>query len=121
METMKYKGFSWPHNPEKLKLDYRRDPQYGEDAQGLPVYIGMGQRRCIVSGSGVFTGELAIETFEELEVLFRESTGGILFLPHGDSFQAYFSQLTVEQDSREQYIHYSFTFLGTDEKGAIPV
>lgn len=121
MELMKFKSFAWPHNPEKLKVDYRRDPLYSKDSQGLPVYIGMGQRRCIVSGSGVFTGELAMDSFDELNYLFRESTGGTLRLPNGESIQAFFSKLAMELDSREQYVHYTFTFLGTDEKGAVPI
>ncbi len=120
MPNMYFKDFAWPANPEKLTADYRREPMYGEDDQGRPVYLGMGEKRCIIRGSGEFTGPLAQESFDALQTLFAESTSGMLGLPNGNKLQAYFSGLVMQQDSRPMYVQYSFTFLGTDDSGGVP-
>ncbi len=120
MDKMSFKTFNWPNNPEKLVVEHTRDPLYGKDAQGGPVYLGMGATNCTITGSGIFTGELAYDNFMDLELLFQELTSGMLHLPQGDWLPVYFTELTMEQDSRPQYVHYRFTFRAADENGAIP-
>ncbi len=120
MDRMSFKTFNWPHNPQKLVVEHSRDPLYGKDDRGGPVYLGMGATNCTVTGSGVFTGELAYDSFMDLEIVFKETTSGMLHLPQGDNLQAYFTELVMEQDSRQQYVHYRFTFRAADKNGGIP-
>ncbi len=120
MDYLAYKSFIWPVNPETLHMEYRRDPLFAEDPSGQPTYIGMGEKQCIVSGTGEYTGPLAMETFQQMAEVFAESTSGNLILPEGDMIQAYFTRLTMDQDSRPYLIRYSFTFTGTNENGQVP-
>ncbi len=120
MDRMRFKTFYWPNNPEKLVIEHTRDPLYGKDSQGNTVFLSMGAANCTVSGSGVFSGELAYDSFLELELLFKELSSGTLALPQEQTLRVYFTELTMEQDSRPQYVHYSFTFRAADENDAIP-
>ncbi len=120
MHKMGFKTFKWPNNPEELVVEHSREPLYGKDSQGAPVYTGMGAANCTVKGSGSFTGPLAYENFAELQALFQDLSCGTLTLPQEESLVVYFTELTMEQDSRPMYVHYRFTFRAADENGGIP-
>ncbi len=119
MQKLAFKDFIWPENPEAITLRYLRRPQYEKDANGNPVYLGLSLARRQVSGHGVFLGPLAYDNFAELEARILDPNAGFLRLPQGDSIQAYFTELKLEQDPRPELISYRFTFLETDEAGGL--
>ncbi len=120
MHKLAFKTFIWPINPAKFRMKYLREPMFEKDQLGNDVYIGLADAKCTVTGSGVFTGELAYDAFYELEELVKESTSGLLTLPDGSRIPVYFTELTMDQDPRAQYVGYHFTFQQADDSGALP-
>lgn len=120
MDKLKYKVWTWPENPETFHIDAVREPMYSIAEDGTISYLGLGPLCRTISGSGVFQGEEANNHFNALSVLLANGTVGELIHPTWGTIQAYFTGLKMEEDSREEYIVYSFTFREADESGKIP-
>lgn len=120
MDKLKYKFWTWPENPETFLIDAVREPMYTVAEDGTISYQGLGPLCRIISGRGVFQGEEANNHFNALSVLLANGTVGELIHPTWGTIQAYFTGLKMEEDSREAYIAYSFTFREADESGTIP-
>ena len=63
-----------------------------------------------MKGEGEFVGEGAYATFKKLASLFYQETAGTLVHPLWDAAQAWFVDLKLEQEPREDYVRYSFEF-----------
>lgn len=120
MSNMKYRMFLWPENPERFGIRAVVEPEYVENDVGGYDYTGMGPMCRIFTGGGVFCGPEAAEMFNALAVLLATRTGGELYHPIWGTTTAYLTELTMSQDSRPDYVEYSFTFRETDENGSIP-
>ena len=112
--------FQWPENPERFSIRAAVAPEYTENNAGGYDYVGMGPMVRTFSGSGVFLGPDAAEMFNALAVIMATRTGGELYHPVWGTAMACLTELKMSQESREDYIEYSFTFRETDEKGVIP-
>lgn len=121
MEKMKYKFWTWPENPETFLIDAVAEPMYTIADDGTITYDGLGPVCRVISGRGVFCGEEANNSFNALAVIMAMRTVGELVHPTWGTFQAYLTGLKMEEESREGYIVYSFTFREADESGMIPV
>ena len=120
MKKLKYKIWTWPENPESFQIEAVREPLYTIAQDGTITYQGLGPLCRVISGRGVFQGPEAREHFNALSVIMANGTVGELVHPEWGTIQAYFTGLKMEQDCREMYIPYSFTFREADEKGMIP-
>lgn len=121
MDKLKYKIWTWPENPETFLIDAVREPMYSIAEDGTITYLGLGPLCRVITGRGVFQGEDANNDFNALSVLLANGTVGELVHPTWGTIQAYFTGLKMEEDSREAYIVYSFTFREADESGTIPM
>lgn len=107
---MRYKGYTWPHNPRVYSIDYRRNmavnntPFDGYQLQEL----GLGCR--VMEGEGEFAGPGAYSEFQKLACVFYEPGPGLLVHPLWQAASAYFTALRLEQAPRPDYVRYSFTF-----------
>ena len=120
MDKLKYKVWTWPENPETFLIDAVREPLYTIAEDGTISYQGLGPLCRVISGRGVFQGADANNHFNALSVILANGTVGELVHPTWGTIQAYFTGLKMEEDSREEYIAYSFTFREADESGKIP-
>ena len=120
MSNLKYKVWTWPENPETFRIQAVREPQYTIAEDGTIQYDGLGPLCRVISGSGVFRGAEAVEHFNALSVLMATGTVGDLVHPQWGTIKAFLTGLDMEQESRDGYILYSFTFREADEKGMIP-
>lgn len=120
MQKMSYKGWAWPENPEKYEQFYLREPVYAKNSQKVWVFKGMGPRKLTVKGEGVFCGSDAFEDFKALSALFSNVASGELIHPVWGSMRAYFTELEMTQEPRENEISYRFTFREADADDAIP-
>lgn len=118
--TLRFKTFQWPQHPEKYRVESEREPVYNADEEGTVSFGGLGPRKRVVTGSGCFTGSSAYTDFKALEALTAETTAGALVHPVWGTMTAFFTGLTLEQELREDYVEYSFTFREADSTGAIP-
>ena len=120
-DKMKFRMFRWQENPERFGIRAVCVPQYQENEYGSYDYLGLGPMVRVFTGGGVFCGEDAAQQFNALAVLLSNRTEGDLYHPVWGTTTAYLTELQMTQQSRPDYIEYSFTFRETDEKGGIPI
>lgn len=110
LSPMRYKGYTWPHNPQIYSIDFQR----AMAAHKMPFGryqlqdLGMGHR--VMKGSGEFAGPGAYKEFQRLACLFYEGGTGLLVHPLWQAADAYFVALRLEQTPRPDYVSYSFEF-----------
>ena len=119
MEYLSYKTFVWPHNPRVYQEEYVREPQYVTQS-GESVFEGMGEMKRIITGSGVFFGEDAVEQFQALSALFEDRTAGDLRHPVWGIRYCYFTGLELTQEPKDNCISYKFEFTGALTNGIVP-
>ncbi len=120
MNKIMFKGVSWPRNPETYRHSYLCEPVYQKNSAGNTVFVGMGPQKLKITGNGVFSGNNAYADFQVLLGMFRQTGAGALYHPVLGTVQAFFTELELTQEPRENYIAYRFTFEGTDDTGGIP-
>ena len=120
MDKMRFRMFRWNENPEEFGIYMVVEPLYQLDDIGQYDYQGLGPMCRVYTGKGVFTGPEAVQQFNGLQVLMATRVGGELYHPVWGTGNVYLTELKMTQQSRPDYIEYSFTFRETDEKGGIP-
>jgi len=110
LTPMRYKDYTWPHNPEIYTVEYRRRVAAHPIPFGRCVLQDLGGAYRILRGEGVFSGEGAYEQFLELEKVFREDEPGLLIHPVWKAERARFVELTVTEEPLPDYVRYSFEF-----------
>lgn len=119
-DKMKFRMFTWMRNPEEYRISAVCVPEYEENNMGGYTYTGLSPLIRVFTGRGVFCGEDANQQFNALAVIMATRREGELYHPIWGTSTAYLTELTMEQESRPEYIVYSFTFRETDENGMIP-
>lgn len=120
MDKLKFRMFTWPENPEYFSIEAVREPKYTTDFDGTLTYEGLGPLCRVISGRGVFCGVDAVDDFNALAVLMANGELGELVHPVWGTSKVYLTELKLEQESREDYVVYSFTFREANEDGSIP-
>lgn len=110
LASMRYKGYTWPHNPEIYTVEYRRSVVVHKVPFGGTFMQDLGRTYRVMQGEGVFAGTDAYAQFQELETVFREEGAGILVHPVWQTVRARFVSLQLEEKPLPDYVHYSFTF-----------
>ena len=119
MDFLSNKTFVWPQNPHTYKEEYIRDPHFlTEDKQ--TYFDGMGAMQRIITGSGTFFGETAIEDFQLLAELFEDQEPGDLRHPLWGIRYCYFTGLELTQEPKENCISYRFQFTQASTNGEVP-
>jgi hypothetical protein len=120
MNQLKYKNWIWPENPERFAIASAREPEYSKTSGGAVTYQGLGALCRTITGSGVFSGSGAAESYRALAAFLESDEAGVLVHPVWGSFNACLLELKMEEESRENWIVYSFVFRETDAQGGIP-
>lgn len=120
LAPMRYKTFVWPHNPRTYTIEYERRMTAHDVPHKKRRLEDMGLAHRVMRGEGEFVGEGAYDTFRELACLFYENSPGVLVHPVWQTVNAYFVELTLEQEPRADYVRYSFAFWEcADEERAV--
>lgn len=120
MDKMMYRMFRWQENPEEFGIYMVCQPEYTVTSTGKHEYTGIGPMCRVYTGKGVFCGEDAYEQFNALQVLMATRASGELVHPLWGTAMVYLTELEMKQESRPDYILYTFKFQGIDETGGIP-
>ncbi len=120
MDSIAFKTFTWPVNPEVYHEDYVRDPVYAKTDDGNTVFSGMGPMKRVITGSGAFFGTDAATNFSKLSTLFASPETGVLHHPIWGKRTVFFTKLQMTQSPKSDYVAYSFEFTEVDADGAIP-
>ena len=110
LAPMRFKDYTWPHNPEIYTVEYRRRMAVHPVPFGRCVLQDLGCAYRVLRGEGVFAGEGAYEEFKRLEAVFREEGPGLLVHPVWTAERARFVELRVTQKPLPDYVRYSFVF-----------
>ena len=110
LTPMRYKDFTWPHNPEIYTVEYRRQIAAHKVPDGRCVLQDLGYAYRVLKGEGAFVGKDAYQQFQELAKVFQEGGPGLLVHPVWQTEWAYLVELKVVEEPQPDYVRYSFTF-----------
>lgn len=114
LAPMRYKTYTWPHNPRVYSIDYERKMAVHKTPFGLFRLQDLGRTNRIMEGEGEFVGDDAYAQFGQLANVFYSGGPGLLVHPLWQSANAYFVSLRLEQEPRPDYVRYSFAFWEDD-------
>ena len=110
LTPMRFKEFTWPHNPEVYTVEYRRRLAVHRVPFGPCVLQDLGSVYRVLRGRGVFAGSEANQQFQALASVFRQEGPGLLVHPVWQTERAYFASLTVTEEPLPDYVQYAFEF-----------
>ena len=93
LKPMRYKDYTWPHNPESCAVEYRRQIAAHKIPLGGWYLQDLGRTYRIFRGEGTFAGERAYEEFQTLAEVFDQTGPGLLVHPVWRTVSAYFVTL----------------------------
>ena len=110
LAPMRFKEYTWPHNPEVYTVEYRRRMAAHQVPFGRCVLQDLGGTYRVLRGEGEFVGKDAYEEFRRLAAGFRETGPGVLIHPVWQAERVYFVSLQVTEEPSPDYVRYSFEF-----------
>ena len=110
LTPMRYKDYTWPHNPEVYVVEHQRRLAVHPVPFGQCVIQDLGSSYRVLRGEGVFAGESAYEQFQQQVNVFRESGPALLVHPVWQTERAWFASLTVTEEPLPDYVRYQFEF-----------
>lgn len=110
LAPMRYKDFTWPHNPRTYTIEYKREMGVHKVPFGRYHLQDLGPTRRVMKGEGEFVGEDAYKQFKALASVFYSDGPGVLVHPVWQAANVYFVELALAQEPRRDYVKYTFTF-----------
>ena len=110
LTPMRFKEFTWPHNPEVYTVEYRRRIAVHQVPFGGCVMQELGGSYRVLKGEGVFAGEGAYQRFKELAEVFRQEGPGLLVHPVWQTERGYFTSLEAVEEPLPDFVRYRFEF-----------
>ena len=110
LTPMRYKNYTWPHNPEVYTVERQRRLVVHPIPFGNCVIQDLGGMYRVLRGEGVFAGEGAYEQFQQLAAVFQEGGAGLLVHPVWKTERAWFASLQVTEEPLPDYVRYRFEF-----------
>ena len=110
LTPMRYKDYTWPHNPKVYSVERQRRLVVHQIPYGRCVIQDLGGMYRVLRGEGVFAGEGAYEQFRQLAAVFQEEGPGLLVHPVWQTERARFASLQVTEEPLPDYVRYRFEF-----------
>ena len=110
LSSMRYKNYTWPHNPKTFVVEYRRQIAAQKVPMGGCILQDLGVNCRILRGEGEFAGPDAYEEFKTLADVLRQEGPGMLVHPVWQAERVWFVSLTVTEEPLPDYVRYSFEF-----------
>jgi len=107
---MRYKDFIWPNNPTEYHWELKKKLVSHKIPGGGYVLEDLGQAERVLTGSGVFVGKKAYEHMKKLVEVYLQEEPGLLYHPVLELKRAYFEELELTEEPRENYVGYRFSF-----------
>ena len=117
---MRFDGFSFGHNPSKLRIEDADNITAILPPFGAPDSVRLGRRLRVVRGEGELSGADCIAQYNRLHDLYEQGRRGLLSLPHMAPMTAYLKELTLSAEPKEDLLSFSFVFIeARPETGAV--
>ena len=110
LTPMRFKDFTWPHNPEVYTVEHRRRIAVHQVPFGRCVMQELGGSYRVLKGEGTFAGADAYEQFRRLFEVFRQEGPGLLVHPVWPAERAYFASLEMAEEPLPDFVRYRFEF-----------
>lgn len=110
LEPMRYKDYTWPHNPKTYAISFERQVAVHKIPFGRYCMQDLGLGRRVLRGEGEFAGAGAYGEFKRLATVFYQDGPGILVHPVWQTASAYFTELALAEEPLPDYVRYRFTF-----------
>ena len=110
LSPMRYRSYTWPHNPKVYSIEYHRTMAAHKIPFELYQLQDLGRSNRIMKGEGEFVGKGAYGQFGQLANTFYMEGPGLLVHPLWQAANTYFVALRLEQAPRPDYVRYSFEF-----------
>ena len=110
LAPMRYKTYTWPYNPRVYVIEFERKMAVHKVPFGRYHLQDLGLTRRVMRGEGEFLGPGAYDEFKKLASVFYDNGPGLLTHPVWQTSSAYFVELALKQEPREDYVSYTFTF-----------
>ncbi|MEG2454756.1 MAG: LysM peptidoglycan-binding domain-containing protein [Oscillospiraceae bacterium] len=110
LTAMKFKDYTWPHNPKVYTMRYERKLVEQKLPFGGYALQDLGLSCRVMEGEGEFCGDGAYDEFKKLATVFYAAGSGTLVHPNWSVTRAYFAELSLVQEPRSDYVRYSFAF-----------
>lgn len=110
LTPMRFKEYTWPHNPETYSVEFRRRVAALKIPFGGYCLQDLGEVCRILKGQGTFAGSDAYQQFQSLAAVFYQEGSGLLVHPVWQTANAYFVSLKLEEQPLPDYVRYSFEF-----------
>ncbi|MGN1138173.1 MAG: LysM peptidoglycan-binding domain-containing protein [Ruminococcus sp.] len=111
VSNMRYKGYSFKHNPENLKVTKENNIQQQIIPKGNNVIQDMGTKARVVTGTGKLFGDDCLSQYYELVDIQKQGDSGVLSLPDTMPFYAYFKKIELVCEPTDKLVTYSFEFV----------
>lgn len=119
LTPMRFKEYTWPHNPERYTVEYRRRTAALKMPFGGYVLQDLGEDCRVLRGEGSFAGAGAYEAFQALAEVFGQGGDGVLVHPVWPAARACFTVLEVTEEPVPDFVRYRFEFRETREGGGL--
>lgn len=113
---MRYKGFTWYHNPKMLEIINGKKTVSLSFPYSHREIEEMFRENTVLKGQGELYGADCISQFNGLERLFSQKGKGVLSIGGMPSFEAYFTALELLCEPKENIVSYSFEFVVVTSK-----
>jgi hypothetical protein len=111
ISTMRYKGYSWSHNPKTLKVSTEDEIKEQVILENNSFVRKLGNKGRVITGTGQLYGEDCIKQYEALLKLQSKEGSGILSLPDTLPFYAFFKSIELACDPTPEVVTYNFEFI----------
>lgn len=110
LTPMRFRDFTWPHNPETYEILFKRQVAAHKIPDGQAALQDLGMTFRVMRGEGTFTGSGAYEQLNRLAKTFYKPGAGTLVHPVWQAASAYFVSLELKEEPLPEYVHYAFEF-----------
>lgn len=107
---MRFKGFSWHHNPREITFECGRKVNEHKSPFGKAYIQDTGRKNMIVKGVGELYGTDCMEQFDRLLQLFKSGGQGVLAIPKLTPIYAIFESIKILGEPKPDVLTYSFVF-----------
>lgn len=105
---LKLGDFTWPNDPETLKVGYLRKVDVEAAENGLWTVTNVARMGRTFDGEGVFFGETAYEDFRSLAQYLYSGEKVTFVHPQWTQANVMLTELEVTEECRENVLHYRF-------------
>lgn len=119
VSEIRFKGYEWECNPEKLKVSNEENLNEQKMPRGSSIAVKRSSKCRVITGEGIITGYDCLNKFNEILKLQRSDESGILTLPGTKPFYAYFRKLELLCEPIPDTICYRFEFVEDSEKNYV--